>query len=333
MRTTAYSIRVLYPPPVSPGDRLRIVAPSGPFDKTLFYRGLAWLAQRYRVVWNRRLFERRGYLAGDDRQRLDELNEALRDPSARALVAVRGGYGATRICPDADFAALRAHPKWCVGFSDFTALHLEATRVGVASLHAANLTGLGRGDAEARADWAETLESPLSMRVFAGLEPLYPGSAAGVLAGGNLTLLFTAAASGRLVLPDRCVLFFEEVNEAPYRIDRMLTALRASGKLSPVVGVCVGDLVDDGRHAAQRATLEAVHDCLAPLGVPILAGLPVGHGRRNRSLPLGVACELRAPRGQLGTLVISPRGVEPAPALLDLARDPQEITQQRGTFS
>ena len=297
---------MLYPPPVSPGDRLRIVAPSGPFDKTLFYRGLAWLAERYRVVWSRRLFERRGYLAGDDRQRLDELNQALRDPEARALVAVRGGYGATRICPDADFAALRAHPKWCVGFSDFTALHVEATRLGVASLHAANVTGLGRGDAEARADWAQALERPLVRRVFAELEPLCAGSSAGVLAGGNLTLLFTAAASGRLALPDRCVLFFEEVNEAPYRIDRMLTALRASGKLASVVGVCVGELTDDGRHAARRAALEAVHDCLAPLGVPILAGLPMGHGRLNRSLPLGVGCELSAPHGQAGALIICP---------------------------
>lgn len=290
---------MLYPPPVTPGDRLRIVAPSGPFDKTLFYRGLAWLAQRYRVVWSRGAFERRGYLAGDDQRRLAELNEALRDPSARAVVAVRGGYGATRICHDADFGALAQHPKWCVGFSDFTALHLEATRLGIASLHAANVTGLGRGDAVARADWQAALEQPLGPRRFGELETLAPGHARGVLAGGNLTLLFTAAASGRLALPEPCILFFEEVNEAAYRIDRMLTALRQSGKLASVSGVCVGDLADDGQTAARRAALGAVRDCLAPLGVPIVAGLPVGHGRLNRPLPLGVPCELRAAPGEL----------------------------------
>lgn len=299
MRTTTYSIRVLYPPPLIPGDRLRIVAPSGPFDKTLFYRGLAWLAERYRVVWSRGALERQGYLAGDDRRRLDELNEALRDPFARAIVTARGGYGATRICHDADFAALAAHPKWCVGFSDFTALHLEAARLGVASLHAANVTGLGRGDAEGRAEWIDALEHPLSTRVFPGLEPLCAGDATGVLAGGNLTLLFTAAASGRLALPERCILFFEEINEAPYRIDRMLTALRQSGKLASVSGACIGDLTDDGRPAAQRAALEAVRDCLEPLAIPVLAGLPMGHGRRNRPLPLGVPCELHGARGEL----------------------------------
>lgn len=288
------------------GDRLRIVAPSGPFDKTLFYRGLSWLAERYQVVWSRGAFERCGYLAGNDRRRLDELNEALHDQTARALVAARGGYGATRICHDVDFTALVAHPKWCVGFSDFTALHVEVARLGIASLHAENVTGLGRGDARARADWIDALERPLSPRVFTGLEPLRPGRAAGALAGGNLTLLLTAAASGRLSLPDPCILFFEEVNEAPYRIDRMLTALRTSGKLSVVTGVCVGDLSDDGRLATQRAGLDAVLDCLGPLGVPILAGLPVGHGRPNRPLPLGAPCELRAAAGEPAVLIVHP---------------------------
>jgi muramoyltetrapeptide carboxypeptidase len=289
---------------VTPGDRLRIVAPSGPFDKTLFYRGLAWLGERYRLVWSRGALERCGYLAGSDERRLDELNEALRDPSARAVVAARGGYGATRICHDADFAALAAHPKWCVGFSDFTAVHVELTRLGIASLHAANVTGLGRGDADARADWLDVVERPLAARVFEGLEALRTGNAGGVLVGGNLTLLFTAAASGRLALPERCILFFEEVNEAPYRIDRMLTALRMSGHLSKVAGICVGDLVDDGRPAAQRAALEVVSECLAPLGVPLLAGLPVGHGRRNRALPLGLPCALRSEPGGPATLTL-----------------------------
>ena len=77
---TAYSSSVLYPPPVKPGDTLRIVAPSGPFDKTLFYRALAWLGERYRLVWDRGMLEQRGYLAGSDERRHDELDQALRDP-------------------------------------------------------------------------------------------------------------------------------------------------------------------------------------------------------------------------------------------------------------
>jgi muramoyltetrapeptide carboxypeptidase len=302
VRMTTYSRDVLYPPPVLPGDTLRIVAPSGPFDKTLFYRALAWLGQRYRVIWSRGILERRGYLAGSDQRRLDELNEALRDPHARAVIAARGGYGATRICAAADFASLARHPKWCVGFSDFTALHLEALRAGVASLHAPNLAALGRGDAAARADFLQALEHPLAPRTFAGLDVLRPGRAAGILVGGNLTLLFTAAASGQLELPRGAILFFEEVNEAPYRLDRMLTALASSGRLDALAGLCMGDLAGDAEHAAQRAARDVVIDCLGHLGVPLLAGLPIGHGLVNRPLPLGVPARID---GALGTLTVN----------------------------
>jgi muramoyltetrapeptide carboxypeptidase len=230
---------------------------------------------------------------------LGELDEALRDPRARAVIAVRGGYGATRICAAADFASLARHPKWCVGFSDFTCVHLEALRVGVASLHASNLGALGRGDAVARTVWLEALEQPLAPRCLSGLEVLSPGEASGTLVGGNLTLLFTAAASGQLVLPRGALLFFEEVNEAPYRIDRMLTALRASGRLDDVAGFCVGELADETQPHARRAAAAAVIECLGPLGVPILAGLPVGHGLVNRPLPLGVPARIDGARREL----------------------------------
>jgi muramoyltetrapeptide carboxypeptidase len=304
---TAYSDEVLYPPPVHPGDLLRIVAPSGPFDKTLFYRALAWLGRRYRVIWNRGILERRGYLAGSDQRRLAELDEALRDPDARAVIAVRGGYGATRVCPAADIASLLRYPKWCVGFSDFTALHLAAMRVGVASLHAPNLGALGRGDDVARAEWLDALEQPLARRCFSGLQVLYPGHASGTLVGGNLTLLFTAAASGQLALPDGAILFFEEVNEAAYRIDRMLTALGASGHLERVAGFCIGDLAPDREDALRQAAWGAVVDCLGPLGVPIVAGLPVGHGLINQPLPLGVPAHLDA---SSGALLINPNPLD-----------------------
>jgi len=284
-----HCLSVLLPPPVRPGDPLRIIAPSGPFDRTLFFRAIGWLGCRYRLIWDRSCLQRAGYLAGDDQRRLAELDAALRDPHARAIIAVRGGYGATRITHLADFSSLQRHPKWCVGFSDVTALHLEALRVGVASLHASNLASLGRGDAVARAEWLDALETPLAPRRFISLHELVPGRAQGVLVGGNLTLLFCCAASGRLRLPDGCLLFLEEVSEAPYRIDRMLTSLLVSGHLDRVAGFCIGDLSSDG---SPPAALDVVRERLGRLGVPIVAGLPVGHGHVNRCLPLGVQAQL-----------------------------------------
>ena len=287
---------------------VRVIAPSGPFDRTLFFRGLGWLSERYRVVWSRGVLERQSYLAGTDQRRLDELNAALRDPSARAVIGARGGYGATRICHLADFESLVRFPKWCVGFSDFTALHLEASRLDVASMHAANLTALGRGDQAQRELWLRTLERPLERRTFDALRMIAPGRASGTLAGGNLSLLCAAAAAGRLVLPRGCLLVLEEVNEAPYRLDRMLTSLLVGGHLSRASGVCLGNLTDGGRPGLEREALEVVSERLTPLGVPVLAGLPIGHAEVNHPLPLGLPGELCS---EPPTLVVNPSGSAP----------------------
>lgn len=283
---------VIYPDALTPRARVRVIAPSGPFDRALFFRALGWLGQRYCVEWSPRILERAGYLAGDDQRRLEELCAALEDPSLGAIVSVRGGYGAGRVSHRAAFECLRSAPKWLVGFSDFTVLHLEATRVGVCSLHAANLSALGRADASARLAWLDALERPRRARTWADLTVLQPGRAEGRLAGGNLSLLASQALSGRLRLPESCVLFIEEVNEAPYRIDRMLTALMIGGHLESVRGVCVGQLTDCGRHDAQPSALEVISERLRPLGVPLLAGLPVGHAQPNEPLVLGSMAQL-----------------------------------------
>jgi muramoyltetrapeptide carboxypeptidase len=283
---------VIYPDALAPRARVRVIAPSGPFDRTLFFRALGWLGQRYRVEWSPRILERAGYLAGDDQRRLEELDAALADPTIGAIVAVRGGYGAGRIAHRAAFEPLIAAPKWLVGFSDFTVLHLEAARVGVCSLHAANLAALGRADAWARAEWLDALERPRQPRSWTGLTVLQSGEAEGRIAGGNLCLLASQALGGRLRLPEPCVLFIEEVNEAPYRIDRMLTALLLGGHLAAVRGVCVGQLTDCGRDDASPDALAVIAERLRPLGVPILSGLPSGHGQPNEPLLLGAMARL-----------------------------------------
>jgi muramoyltetrapeptide carboxypeptidase len=264
---------------------MHVIAPSGPFDRALFFRGLAWLSAHYRTIWSRGLLARSGYLAGDDRRRLDELNLALRDPAARAVIAVRGGYGATRISHQADFSALERDPKWLIGFSDITALHVEAQNAGVASLHGPNLSTLGRADEEARLALRRVLEAPLARRVYPALEVIAHGRATGTIVGGNLSLLLACAASGRLTLPRGCILFFEEVGEAPYRIDRMLTSLLVSKRLDALAGICTGDLASDG---TPPALLDVVRERLGTLGIPVLARLPIGHGRQNQPLPLGL---------------------------------------------
>jgi muramoyltetrapeptide carboxypeptidase len=289
----------LIPPPLRPGDRVRIIAASSPFDRALFFRGVGFLSERYRVEIADGALSRQGFLAGPDALRLAALDAALSDPGVRAVIAARGGYGALRIAHAARWPALREHPKWLVGFSDVTSLHLEASRVGVCSLHADNAGGLGRGDAHARSRFIEALESPGRERCFAALRTLRAGLAQGPLAGGNLTVLFSTHAAGRLRLPEGCLLFLEDVTEASYRIDRMLTALLLSGALDRVSGVVLGDFTDCSPAPHGVPVDEVLLERLGTLGVPVAAGLPVGHGAVNEPLTLGLRAELDATRGTL----------------------------------
>jgi muramoyltetrapeptide carboxypeptidase len=293
---------VIVPPPLRPGDLVAVFAGSSPFDATLAFRGLAFLRGRYRVRWSRSLFERKGYLAGDDDRRLGELARALADPDVRALVAVRGGYGLPRIAPALDLAPLARDPRWIVGFSDVTALHVELARLGVASLHGPMVAALGRGDAWTRERWIRALEDPLAPLAFEGLRAWAPGRAEGPLVGGNLSLLHAAAAAGRLALPPAAVILLEDVGERPYRLDRMLTTLAQGGLFRDAAGVLVGDFTDclpgpDGVRAE-----DVLRERLGGLGIPVLAGAPVGHERYNHPLVLGRRFRLDAAEGSARAL-------------------------------
>ena len=290
--------KVVIPPPLRPGATVRIVAPASPFDRTLALCGIAFLGERYHVEFDWRMFERDGFLAGSDERRREELSRALEAPHVAAIIAARGGYGITRIASDLDFTALRRAPKWLVGFSDVTALHVEAQAVGVASLHAHHAAGLGRGDAHAREHWVAALEQPLRPRTLSG-RGHGAGRVRGPLVGGNLTVLFTCAVTGRWRVPEGAILALEDVTEASYRIDRMLSALRLGGHLRGIAGVALGGFTDCSP-GPQGVTVEHVLAReLAALGVPAVSGLPFGHDLPNEPLLLGAEAELDADAGCL----------------------------------
>ncbi|HKY40610.1 MAG TPA: LD-carboxypeptidase [Polyangiaceae bacterium] len=289
---------LVIPPPLQPGATVRVIAPASPFDRTLALCGIAFLGERYRVEFDWGMFERDGFLAGPDPRRRHELARAIAAPRVAAVIAARGGYGVTRIASDLDFSPLRQRPKWLVGFSDVTALHVEASSVGVASMHAHHAAGLGRGDAHARARWLAALEDPLAPRELRGAS-LIRGKARGPLVGGNLTVLFTCAVTRRLRLPAGAILALEDVTESSYRIDRMLSALRLGGHLRGIAGVACGNF-NDCAPGVHDVPVEAVLAReLGALGVPVVTGLPFGHELPNQPLLLGVEAELDADAGRL----------------------------------
>lgn len=277
-----------------------MASPAGPADEERVARGLALLRSwGFEPCLMPGALAGGTYLAGSDASRLGDLVSAFRDPSVRAVVATRGGYGTQRIVDRVPFSLLRSDPKLLVGFSDLTALHLAAWR----RCRLASCYGPGvawdpvRLPEHAAASLRAAMTDAGSPLVLAG-RGVASGSAAGVLLGGNLSLV--AASVGTRDLPDLAgaILLIEEVDEAPYRIDRMLTQLLRAGALAGLTGVAIGQLTNCGDDA-----LAVIVERLAGLGVPMLAGLSVGHGRGQLTVPLGTPARLDT---AAGTLCVEP---------------------------
>ena len=284
------------PDALRPGDRVAVVAPASPFPRAPFLAGLAWVAQRYRPKLREDVFAREGFLAGDDGRRADELARAMLDPDVRAVLVARGGYGITRIASRLPWKDFARAPKWIVGFSDVTALHVHAAAGGVACLHAPNVTGLGASKnvhlARNRGAWLAALERPQAPRAWTGLRAIRAGDAHGPLFGGNLALLCAMAAAGKLRVPDGAVVLLEDVTERPYRVDRMLTSLLDGGHFARASAVVFGEFAQCDPGADGVAVDAVLAERAASLGVPVWAGAPFGHGERNEAFTLGASAVL-----------------------------------------
>jgi muramoyltetrapeptide carboxypeptidase len=299
----------LRPPALRAGDRVMLVSPSGPTRPERVARGVELLTEwGLDVAVAPHAYERTGYLAGSDEQRLADLNLALRDPHVRGIVCTRGGYGIQRIVDGVDYAAAAADPKVLVGFSDITALQLALwRRAGLATVHGPGAAWLDERTGPEAADSlkrAVITTDPVVIKAREGEEtsPVrlneIPGTATGTLLGGNLCLLCSSI--GTADMPDLrgAILLLEEVCEPPYKVDRMLVHLRRAGALDGVAGVAVGQFTDcsDGWGTS---VVDVLVEQLGLLGVPVLGGLPVGHGRDQLSVPLGVPATLDVITGTL----------------------------------
>ena len=298
--------RFTRPPGLRPGDRIAVIAPASPFDRPSFEAGLRVLAERYRPVVDEGCFARVRYLAGDDARRLDELTAALGDDSVRAIVAARGGYGTLRLLarlwPKLQVDSFP--PKPVVGFSDITALHLALQAAGWVSIHGPVVTQLGTQPPAVVDRLVHLLESPATPAPPLRGTPLAPGLAEGPLLGGNLSLLTRLLGTRHLPSLDGAILLLEDVNEAPYKVDRMLTHLRRAGALRGLAGVALGHFTncDD---QWPTTIVDVLTEHLSSLGVPVLGGLPIGHGADQLTVALGTLSTLDA---DANTLIVEAAG-------------------------
>lgn len=284
------------PKPLAAGARVALVAPAGPLRKPEELpraqqnaRTLGWDA-----VVSPHATDQLGYLAGEDRDRLDDINHALRDPNIDALWCLRGGYGMIRILPGIDYDALSSSPKAIIGYSDITALHAAVQRkCRLITYHGPTarepMTQFSR-DSFVRA----VVEQKDSCGVAPEAREISHGHAEGRLVGGNLAVL--ASLCGTSFAPDLTdgILILEDIGEPVYRIDRMLQQLMLSGAMNGCKAIVFGACVkcpDDAGGGGRRFD-EVIREIAEELGVPCLAGVPVGHIDEQWTIPLGAFAEL-----------------------------------------
>lgn len=293
---------LLRPRSVPRGGTIAIAAPAGPVDPEALAAGEQLLRlQGFEVIAGDDVAARSGYLAGDDRRRADELMGWLLDPSVHAIVCARGGYGCHRIVSLLDAEAMRKVAKPIVGYSDIVTLLLWQERfAGVAAIHGPMLergADLAPGAIEAltRALTGDDTGERLVGRGRGG------GCAEGRFCGGSLSVSVASLGTPWEIDTQGRILMLEDLNEPPFRIDRMLQQLRAAGKLDgAAVGIAVGGLVDcENARCPTPTAREVVDEILAPLGLPWVTDLPFGHLADNRPWPHGGRGAIDGDRGEI----------------------------------
>ena len=295
------------PPRLRAGDTVGLVAPASALTlPDELDRAIHWITGMGLVPkLGQHVGEQYGYLAGTDAARASDLDAMFADPDVRAIFAIRGGWGGARILPLLDWNGIRDNPKLLIGYSDTTALHLAiAARAGFATLHAPN----------GASSWQKESWDSLWQIAFAAGTPvlggpgvedavgrpartLTGGTARGRLLGGNLTILSTLMGTGWLPDFDGAILFVEDINEDPYRVDRMFQQLKLGGILDRVGGVIFGQCTRCGSPAPASDTFtldDVVDQYLGALGKPAIAGFDTGHVGNQLSLPVGVDVEFDA---------------------------------------
>ncbi|MBW4432108.1 MAG: LD-carboxypeptidase [Pelatocladus maniniholoensis HA4357-MV3] len=312
--------QIIIPQPLQPGDLLRVIAPSGALrELTTFERGVEiWRSRGYRVEIIPEIDDRWGYLAGNDENRRHHLASAWQDPECRGILCARGGFGSTRILENwnwedvgqggqggqsASFSSYTSHtphtPKWIIGFSDITALLWSLYKIGISGVHAPLLTTIAdepEWSIQRLFDWVEgRFVNALKGCGWGG------GVANGILLPANLTVATHLMCTPIQPNLDGVILAFEDVTEAPYRIDRMLTQWRMSGALSKVRGIALGSFTKCEPPAGvfSFSVEEVLRDRLGDLGIPVVSDLPFGHEAPNAALPVGVEVTLDADQGIL----------------------------------
>ena len=294
--------KMIKPPLLSRGDMVALVAPAGLVERDDIENAIRKIESwGLEVSRGEHLYERYGIFAGTDQQRLSDLQKALDDTGIKAVICARGGYGMSRIIGRIDFSTFRKNPKWIVGYSDITVLHLFLNcRSRAFTLHGE--MPLNYHKAEGGSPGLETLrkalfEGPQDYEWETGL--VREGEAGSILAGGNLSLIYNLMGSGIKNCLKGKILFIEEKGEYLYSFDRMITGLALAGVFKDIRGLIIGGLTDmkesDVKYSCGAADI--IMDCVKDYSYPVAFDFPAGHISDNRALVLGAPVSFKVRSG------------------------------------
>lgn len=285
---------MIIPPYLKPGDTVALVATARKINKEELAPAVAILESYGLVVApGRHLFKEHNQFAGTDTERAEDLQWAIDNPSVKAIIIARGGYGTLRIADHINFDPLLKSPKWVVGYSDVTVLHAALLKLGIACIHGTMLFQFSR-----HLESTYTIKTLLFGEELSYTVPPHAlnraGTATAALTGGNLSLLYALASTPTEVDTEGKILFIEDLDEYLYHIDRMMLQLKRAGKLKGLKGLIVGGMSDmkDNTIAFGKAVEEIIADAVKDYHYPVCFGFPAGHIERNLALCLGREVQL-----------------------------------------
>ncbi|HTX19598.1 MAG TPA: LD-carboxypeptidase [Bacteroidota bacterium] len=308
-------MKTLKPKALKPGDVIGLIAPaSAPPSQERIEKGFGYLERLgYRVKLGKHVRSVRGFLAGTDAERAEDINEMFRDRNVSAIIALRGGYGTPRLLPLIDYPLVRRNPKVLVGYSDLTALQLALCRkTGLVSFSGpmAGVEMYKGIDPFTEENFWRMVTSTKKMGKIGNpdgkpFRTIGRGKVSGRLIGGNLSLISSIIGSPYLPSFKNSIFYFEEVEEESYRFDRMLNHAALAGILRDAKGILIGELTDVKPDDPSKPFLsvdEIIADHLSQLRKPVLAGLCYGHVERKLTMPVGIRGSIDAGKCELSFL-------------------------------
>jgi muramoyltetrapeptide carboxypeptidase len=281
---------MIQPPFLQPGDTIYITAPAKAIEESVVLE-----AKKTLETWGLNVrvaphcLGRAAYFSGTDAERLADFQHGLDDPSIKAILCARGGYGCVRIVEELDWTAFQQNPKWIVGFSDVTVFHQKINQLGVESIHGIMPLGFTEGSMEAKETLHKALFGESIILEASPVKENCMGTAKGSLIGGNMTIIYSLIGTELSYTFKNKILFIEDIGEHIYKVDRMLHAFKLAGIFNQISGLILGGFteMEDTDVPFGKTIEELISEQVVNLGIPVAFNVPIGHIPDNQAVVVG----------------------------------------------